>query len=56
MLFLSAACYFACCRRGLFARISRVDHVCRAASTLDNKLFSPINTHVNNVNSSCHIF
>jgi hypothetical protein len=32
-------------------RISRVDHVCRAASARDNKLFSLINTHVNNVNS-----
>jgi hypothetical protein len=38
------------------ARISRVDHVCRAASARDNKLFSFINTHVNNVISSGHIF
>jgi hypothetical protein len=38
------------------ARISRVDHVCRAASARDNKLFSRINTHVNNVNSSGLIF
>jgi hypothetical protein len=37
-------------------RISRVDHVCRATSARDNKLFSFINTNVNNVNSSCHIF
>ena len=35
---------------------SRVDHACRAASARDNKLFSFINTHVNNVNSSGHIF
>jgi hypothetical protein len=34
----------------------RVDHVCRAASARDNKLFSLINIHVNNVNSSGHIF
>jgi hypothetical protein len=31
-------------------------HVCRAASARDNKLFSLINTRVNNVNSSGHIF
>jgi hypothetical protein len=35
---------------------SRDDHVCRAALARDNKLFSPIITHVNKVNSSCHIF
>ena len=40
----------------LFCIVSRVDHVCRAASARDNKLFSLINTHVNNVNSSGHIF
>jgi hypothetical protein len=40
----------------LLARISRVDHMCRAESARDNKLFSLINTHVNKVNSSCHIF
>jgi hypothetical protein len=40
----------------LFCTVSRVDHVCRAASARDNKLFSRINTHVNNVNSSGHIF
>jgi hypothetical protein len=38
------------------ARITRVDHVGRATSTLDNKLFSPTNTHVNNGNSLGHIF
>jgi hypothetical protein len=38
------------------ARISRVNHVCRAASARDKKLFSLINTHVNNVNSLGHIF
>jgi hypothetical protein len=38
------------------ARISRVDHVCRAASTRDNKLFLLINTHVNNINLLDHIF
>jgi hypothetical protein len=37
-------------------RISRVDHVGRAASARDNKLFSLIITRVNNVNLSCHIF
>jgi predicted alpha/beta hydrolase family esterase len=35
---------------------SRDDHVCRATSARDNKLFSFINTHVSNVNSSGHIF
>jgi hypothetical protein len=38
------------------ACILRVDHVCGAASARDNKLFSLINTHVSNVNSSGHIF
>jgi hypothetical protein len=38
------------------ARISRVDHVCRAASTRDNKLFLLINTYVNNINLLDHIF
>jgi hypothetical protein len=38
------------------ACISFVDHVCRATSSRDNKLFSLINTHINNVNSSGHIF
>jgi hypothetical protein len=57
--------------RGLFARhrhsfahscrasgshVSRVNHVCRAASARNNKLFSLINTHINDVNMSCHIF
>jgi hypothetical protein len=31
------------------ARISRVDHVCRAAFEHDSKLFSLINSHINNV-------
>jgi hypothetical protein len=39
-----------------FACISRVDHVSHAASAHDNKLFSHINTHVNNINSSGLIF
>ena len=54
---------FACCLRVIVipsrvrvAHISRIDHVCRAASARDNKLFSLINTHVNNVNSSGRIF
>jgi hypothetical protein len=38
------------------ARISRVEHVCRVVSAHDNKLFSLINSHVNNVNSLGHIF
>jgi hypothetical protein len=38
------------------ARISRVDHACRAVSARDNKLFSHINTHVNDVNTSDYIF
>jgi hypothetical protein len=49
---------FARCRTSgsRVARILRVDHACRAASAHDNKLFSLINSHVNNVNSSGHIF
>jgi predicted alpha/beta hydrolase family esterase len=35
---------------------SRDDHVCRMTSARYNKLFSFINTHVSNVNSSGHIF
>ena len=38
------------------ARISRVNYACRAASSRDNKLFSLIDTHVNNVNLSGRIF
>ena len=59
MLFLSVVCRFACCRaccRRLFVRTSRVDHVCRALSARDNKLFSFTNTHINNFNLSNHIF
>ena len=40
----------------LFCTVSRVDHVCRAASARGNKLFSLINTHVNNGNLLGHIF
>jgi hypothetical protein len=47
-------CRLAC--RASLARISHVDHMCRAESARDNKLFSLINTHVNKVNSSHHIF
>jgi hypothetical protein len=53
------ACAIYTCRSPCHAsleRISRVDHVCRTTSTRDNKLFLLINTHVNNVNSSDHIF
>jgi hypothetical protein len=35
---------------------SRDDHVCHAASTCDNKLFSLVKTHLNKVNSPGHIF
>jgi hypothetical protein len=38
------------------ARISHVYHVCHVASARDNKLFSLISTHVNNVSLSGHIF
>jgi hypothetical protein len=38
------------------ARISHVDHVCRAASARDNKLFALISIHINNVNLSGLIF
>jgi hypothetical protein len=58
-LFACVACAIYMCRspcRASLARITRVDHMCRATSTRDNKLFSLINTHVNNVNSSGHIF
>jgi hypothetical protein len=50
---------FACRACGLCAspRVVRaLSHVCRAASASDNKLFSLINTYVNNVNSSGRIF
>jgi hypothetical protein len=44
-------------RRGHFLRafVSRVWFVCHAASAR-NKLLSLVNAHVNNVNSSGHIF
>jgi hypothetical protein len=35
--------------RSCRASDSRVDHVCRATSALDNKVFSRISTQVNNV-------
>jgi hypothetical protein len=38
------------------ARRRHVVPVCSATSARDNKLFLLINTHVNNVNSSGHIF
>jgi hypothetical protein len=53
------ACVICTCRlphRASFARISRVDDVGRTTSARDNKLFSLMNTHVNNVNMSGHIF
>ena len=55
--FACVACAIYPCRLPCHAsaRITRVDHVGRATSTLDNKLFSPINTYVNNGNSR-HIF
>jgi hypothetical protein len=57
-------CSFARSRRVLFTHVvarrvsasSRDDHVCRAVFARDNKLFSLINTHVSNVNSSGLIF
>ena len=49
-----------CVRRVCHLHVSlalpRVDHAGRATSARDNKLFSLIITHVNNVNSSGHIF
>jgi hypothetical protein len=53
------SCAFRTLCRAVFAwvaRISRVDHVCRTTFARDNKLFSLINTRVNNINSSVHIF
>jgi hypothetical protein len=57
---------FACVARAIYtchlpchassARILRVDHVCRMASARDNKLFSLMNTRVDNLNSSGPIF
>jgi hypothetical protein len=52
------ACAICTCRlpcRTSLTRISRVDHVGRATSARDNKLFSLIITHVNNVNLLGHI-
>jgi hypothetical protein len=40
----------------IVARISRVDDAGRATSARDNKLFSLMNTHVNNVNLAGFIF
>lgn len=37
-------------------RFSRVGHVCRVASASDNKLFSLVNTYVNNDNLSGWVF
>jgi hypothetical protein len=42
--------------RSCRASDSRVDHVCRATSARDNKVFSHISTQVNNVSLSGHIF
>jgi hypothetical protein len=43
-----------------FARVarvvSRVEHICRATRVRDNKLFSLMSIHVNNVNLSGLIF
>jgi hypothetical protein len=53
------ACATCTCRspcHASFARISRVDDAGRTTSARDNKLFSLMNTHVNNVNLSGHIF
>jgi hypothetical protein len=44
------------CRVCCSYAVSHVVCVCHAAFTRDNKLFLPINTHVNNVNSSGRIF
>jgi hypothetical protein len=52
-LFARVACATYSCRspcRALFTRISRDDHVGRATSAPDNKLFSIIITHANNIN------
>ena len=46
----------ACRSRVSRVLLSRVVHFCRAVSARDNKLFSLINTHVNNINLSGHIF
>jgi hypothetical protein len=47
-------CRSPCCTS--FAHISRVDDAGRTTSSRDNKLFSLMNTHVNNVNLSGFIF
>jgi hypothetical protein len=57
--FACIACAIYTCRlpyHASLARILCVDHVGRAASACDNKLFSLIITHANNVNMSSHIF
>jgi hypothetical protein len=55
---MSCACVtcatYICCSP-CHALLACVDHVCRAASARDNKLFSLISTHVSEVNSSSHI-
>jgi hypothetical protein len=42
-------CHASC--RASLAHVSRVDHVGRATSARDNKLFSRVNTHVIKVSS-----
>jgi hypothetical protein len=42
--------------RTLFYTVSRVDHTCRTMFARDNKLFSLVKTHVNDVNMSWRIF
>jgi hypothetical protein len=44
------------CHSHVSIALSRVDHVCRVAPACDNKLFSLIDTRINNINSSGRIF
>jgi hypothetical protein len=51
-LFRTALCVVTRCVRAS----PRDDHVCRATSARDNKFFSLVKTHVNNIDSSDRIF
>jgi hypothetical protein len=56
VLFRVSQCCFASVAMCRSHTLSHTVRGCRAVSARDNKLFSFINTRVDNVNSSCHIF
>jgi hypothetical protein len=50
------SCVMSCCSRHSRVSVAHAIFAYRALSARDNKLFSLIITHVNNINSSGHIF